>query len=234
MSDNKMLARIRALLAKAERSEFTEETETYQAKAFELAAQYGIDHALLMAAEAVRETVGDIRVKFDPPFALGKMRLLWSIARSFNCDGVYHRSSKTLHLFGHDADLEQVQLLYTSLLIQQATELTRTIVPAYENAKSFRASWLNGYAATIYSRLQAAFTQAKTTTGPGTDLVLADRKDRVSQRMRDAYPKTTKTGGPQNGSGTGYRAGQMAGERANLGGTSVTQQHGVARANLGR
>src|ERR1035437_9378523 len=53
-ADERILGKIRALLAKAESTEFTEEAEALSARAQELMAKYSIDHALL-AAEAGRK-----------------------------------------------------------------------------------------------------------------------------------------------------------------------------------
>src|SRR5688572_14589877 len=47
--DQRMLDRVRALLAKAESTDFPEEAETYTAKAQQLMARYSIDQALLAA-----------------------------------------------------------------------------------------------------------------------------------------------------------------------------------------
>ena len=53
-ADERMLSRIRALLAKAESTEFAEEAEALSGRAQELMAKYSIDHALL-AAETGKE-----------------------------------------------------------------------------------------------------------------------------------------------------------------------------------
>ena len=53
-ADERLLGKIRALLAKAESTEFAEEAEALSARAQELMAKYSIDHALL-AAETGRE-----------------------------------------------------------------------------------------------------------------------------------------------------------------------------------
>ncbi|HEY0696309.1 MAG TPA: DUF2786 domain-containing protein, partial [Micromonospora sp.] len=53
--DQRMLGRVRALLAKAESTDFPEEADAFTAKAQELMARHRIDHALLVARTGERE-----------------------------------------------------------------------------------------------------------------------------------------------------------------------------------
>ncbi len=117
-----LLARVRKLLAKAEDPACTSaEAEAFTAKATELIAKYGVDRALLAAQDPAIDPVGDRIVPLDAPYALDKAGLLAAVAVPLGCRVVRRtRDGVKVHLFGHDADLERVELLFTSLLVQAA------------------------------------------------------------------------------------------------------------------
>ena len=131
-----ILATVRKLLALAEDPAATEhEAETYTAKATQLMADYGIDRALLAHADPSSDPVGDRVVALDAPYAADKADLLATIATRLRCAVVQRRRRQggtrelSLHLFGHASDLERVEILFTSLLLQSASALARTPVP---------------------------------------------------------------------------------------------------------
>lgn len=112
-SNDTMLARIRKLLAEAEDpAASVQEAETYTAKASELMADYGIDRALLAAADPSLDVVGDRVVTLDRPYAAEKAQLVSQIALALGC-GVVRRTrypsgvkELSVHLFGHRSDLQ--------------------------------------------------------------------------------------------------------------------------------
>lgn len=78
-----VLARVRKLLTKAEDPAATaQEPEAYTAKASELMAAYGIDRALLAAADPTFDVVGDQVITLDPPYAAENAQLVVEVARS--------------------------------------------------------------------------------------------------------------------------------------------------------
>src|SRR5215470_12864243 len=81
MNSDTMLSRVRKLLAMAEDESLTEQArESYNAKAAELIAQYGIDRALVEEAGPDRVSAADVRIDIDPPYARDKIDLLASVA----------------------------------------------------------------------------------------------------------------------------------------------------------
>jgi hypothetical protein len=233
-----MLDKIRKVLAKAEDPACTpQEAELFTAKATELIAKYGIDRAMLAATDKTSDRPGDRIIVVDAPFALDKVDLLVAIAEPLRCANVtrtrYPDGAKQLsvHLFGYQSDLERVELLYTSLLVQSANALAATRAPWGESVAAWKRSFLAGFSAAIYRRLkdaeQRAQAQAETTCaaggkqgGPSVALVLVDRQAVVEKAKADAYPKL-KNAAPRRLSGDGIDAGYRAGQRANLGGTGV-------------
>jgi hypothetical protein len=215
-----LLARVRKLLAKAEDPACTPaEAEAFTAKATELIAKYGVDQALLAAEHPALDPVGDRVVPLDPPYALDKAGLLAAVAVPLRCRVVRKtRDGVQVHLFGHATDLERVELLFTSLLVQAAHGLSAVPVPAHEHPAAFRRSWLAGFAHAIGGRLREA-EQAAEAAAPGAALVLVRRTDLVERRMAEAYPKL-RTAGRRRLAGGGLEQGYAAGIAASLAGAS--------------
>ena len=220
MSDeDSLLARVRKLLAMAEDPACTAaEAEAFTAKATGLIAKYGVDQALLAAADPAADPVGDRMVTVDPPYARDKAALLAAVGTALRCRVVHlaRQGTARSHLFGHAADLERVELLFTSLLVQAAHGLAAVPVPAYEHPAAYRRSWLAGYTQAIQARLWQA-EQSAATAEPGAELVLIDRTDLVEQRRDQAYPRLAKLG-PRRLRGGGLTHGYRAGQTADLGG----------------
>ena len=232
-----ILAKVRKLLALAEDpAATTHEAETYTAKATQLIADYGIDRALLAAADPARDPVGDRVIVLDAPYAADKADLLATVATRLRCACVRRtrrdpavRGPKELsiHLFGHASDLERSELLFTSLLLQSAHGLARTPVPAWEHKAAFRRSWLAGFRMAVGRRLDEAERRAEARAatryaraGTSTGLVLADRSALVVGAMESTYPNLG-TARRRTLSGSGGAEGWAAGQRADLGGTAL-------------
>ncbi|TWH67682.1 uncharacterized protein DUF2786 [Micromonospora olivasterospora] len=216
-----MLAKVRKLLAKAEDPACTpQESAAFTAKATELIARYGVDRALLAARDPASDPVGDRVVEVVAPYARDKAGLLAAVADPLRCRCVRrrHGSGFAMHLFGFTSDLERVDVLFTSLLVQAAHGLAATAVPPGEHPAAFRRSWLAGFAQVVGARLRDAEASAVADVGgPSVALVLADRSDRVQRRVAEVYPRL-RSAAPRRLAGTGFRSGAAAGHRAELGG----------------
>ena len=227
-----MLAKVRKLLAKAEDPGCTpEEAAALNDKAAELIAKYGMDAALLAAADPLRDPVGDRVIAVQSPYALDKAGLLATVAGALRCRSVRRKVwvgdgyAYTMHLFGFASDLERTELLYTSLLVQASYGIAGAQVPEWESAAAFRRSWLVGFTYAVGQRLvraeQRASSDAESVrTGPSVALVLADRGTKVDRRVDEAYPRL-RPSAPRRLQGSGIQGGYAAGERADLGGARV-------------
>ncbi|SCG68132.1 Protein of unknown function [Micromonospora halophytica] len=219
-----MLSKVRKLLAKAEDPACTPaESAAFTAKATELIARYGVDRALLAARDPATDPVGDRVVDVVAPYARDKAALLAAVADPLRCRCVRRRQGDgfAMHLFGFASDLERVDLLFTSLLVQAAHGLAGTPVPAGEHPAAFRRSWLAGFARVVSERLRSAEAGAAAEQGgPSVALVLVDRSDRVARRVTEVYPRL-RTAAPRRLAGGGFGSGAEAGRRADLGGRDV-------------
>jgi hypothetical protein len=244
MDSDVLLSRIRKLLAMAEADGLPDEArETYNAKAAELIAQYGIDRALLEEGGRRPVSAADLVLEVHPPYARDKISLLAGIAGPLGCRLV-HRTERrggttghAAHLFGMEADLDRAQVLFTSLLVQQAHGLALARPPAREDARAFRRSWMAGFAVAVRDRLAAAERRAReradaqgaSVGGSSLALVLADRGARVDAHLASQYPKLRAVRTRQL-SGSGGPAGYVAGERADIGTGNRVQDGGQRRA----
>lgn len=243
-TEDRLLERVRKLLAKAESPACTPaEAEAFTAKAMELIAQYGIDEALLTAKDPTRDAIGDRIVKVYGPYIFERARLLQIVAdnmggKSVRRGGTNGHPYVEVHLFGYGTDLERIELIYTSLLIQAANGVGHaTPRRSYsEGVRAFRTSWLRGFTAAVGQRLRESAEYARAQadaarqTGPSTALVLADRSTAVDRQYRSAYPRT-RTSSSSSLAGSGYSGGHAAGMRADLGGTRIGRA-GAARAGI--
>lgn len=192
--DDGVLAKVRALLAKAESTEFDHEAEALSAKAQELIARHSIDVALL--ADEI-DIPGGKRLYVGPPYAKAKFLLLANIAQANGCRSVWNDQRKTATIVGHQNDLLLAEVLFTSLLLQGTGAVLAAGAQSDgwggSNTKSWRNAFWQGYAHRIGQRLTEATTstQARHEAETGHNLlpVLAKRSDAVDKALDDAFPQ---------------------------------------------
>jgi len=164
-ADERLLGRIRALLAKAESTEFAEEAEALSARAQQLMAKYSIDHALLAAESGRTEAPGGRRIAVDNPYEAPKATLLQTVAQANRCRVVWSRELGLVTVIGFPADLDAVELLFTSLLVQANGAMLRAGArkDSYgrSRTRAFRQSFLVSYAVRIGERLAEAAGHAE-------------------------------------------------------------------------
>jgi Protein of unknown function (DUF2786) len=195
-SDQRMLDRVRGLLAKAESTEFAEEAEALTAKAQELMARHSIDYALLAVETGSRDAPVGIRIGIDNPYELAKSALLHHVSAANRCKATWSKALGFSTVLGFQSDLEAVELLYTSLLVQA----TRAMVQAgprrdrrgRSSTRSFRQSFLQAYAVRIGQRLHEATEDASRAADDDRHLpVLAARDSAVQRAFHTMFPDAT-------------------------------------------
>ncbi len=192
--ESRMLGRIRALLAKAEATGFPEEAEALSAKAQELMARHSVDEALLAARAPSAEAPGACRIGVEPPYEQAKAVLLDAVAGANHCRAVWNEPLGFSTVVGFAPDLEAVELLYTSLLVQATTAMTRAEAAqragGRKRTKTFRQSFLAAYAHRVGTRLAAV---AETQVSDDLLPVLASRAVAVTDRTDRLFPETITT-----------------------------------------
>jgi hypothetical protein len=219
-----VLERVRALLSKAESTEFEAEATALTAKAQELITRHAIDLALLTALDdnQDREPIL-IRLPVDPPYADAKALLLQTIAEATRCRAI---SAPDLHLssvVGLPDDLDAVELLFTSLLVQAQhglAEAARGAPPGSQpRSQGFRSAFLAAYAQRIGERL-AEINQHVFSAAAGQSSaflpVLRSQQDAIDDFMARRFPDTY-TGAVRGGySPFGWFSGRQAADLARL------------------
>ncbi len=244
-SPDRVLQTIRALLAKAESTSYPEEAAALTAKAQELIAAHAIDLALI--EEKTGRGAVATRIIFIPaPYPKEKYMLLGGVAQANGCRAIlglddeqfqhmvssgelFSRNGNYATVVGYDSDLDSVELIFTSLLVQAVNIMlshgAQVDARGRNRTKSFRRSFLNGFAWTVSSRLEearrTATESASTEEGSGSVLpVLASRQASVDEAIVEKFSKLSRLKTSVSNY-DGIAAGNHAGNRADLGNTRV-------------
>jgi hypothetical protein len=222
--DQKMLARVRALLAKAESTTFPEEAEALSAKAQELMSRYSLERM-------VRDGLGSVasdpypaaarRLWLDNPYVAAKALLVGAVAEANRCRSVLSEKLGFTTVLGDEVDLEIVELLSTSLLVQA----TRAMVAAgsqitrggQSRTRSYRQSFLIAYATRIGERLNTARNAGSAAVADRGQLlpVLAARERAVDDLFESLFPQSVSRS-YSVGNAAGWHAGRAAADLAIL------------------
>jgi hypothetical protein len=215
---SRMLNRIRTLLAKAEATEFAGEAETFTAKAQDLMTRHAIDETLLRASRHGAIDIRGVRVHVHNPYAGEKVALLNQVARANRCRAVWNKPLGLVTVLGTPLDVDQVEMLFTSLLIQATRAMAEAgtrRAGSFDRSASFRRSFLMAYAVRIGERLTETSEAAAATYGAELVPVLQRQTDAVQAEFDRLFPQTrTAKAGRYNAAGWG--AGREAADRAHL------------------
>lgn len=225
MDTTKNLARVRALLAKAESTPFEEEAEALTAKAQALISKYSLEDLLAGAQEPPgergREVISRI-VVLHPPYISAKVSLVAAVAGANRCRCVHGTADDFVTLVGVHADLEAVDLLTTSLLTQAELAMRRhqgqVAWDGTSRTRSFRRAFLLSFAARIGQRLREAAATAIDEAGGRDRLlpVLTQHTADVDRRVRELFPLIVKGRRTTVSNHAGWAAGRAAADRAQL------------------
>lgn len=252
--DERLLTKVRMMLAKAESTPYEAEAEAFTAAAHSLMTRHSIDRAVLDAASSsgAASGPGAVRVPIPAPYAREKFSLLAAVGRANRCTAVWEDHFGFATVVGFDVDRRTVELLFASLLVQAtvAMQAHRASRPGV-TARTFRRSFLTGFTHRVAERLRqvrdteaqaAAEGQARAhlgvgattaaqpdrSTASGTDIarILADRERAVETSVKERFPGTTTMRSRARIEAEGWYSGRAAGDRASL--ASPTEIRGVS------
>lgn len=220
-SDNPVLTRVRALLAKAESTEHESEAMAFTAKAQELITKHAIEEAMLDGTASTLSVPGIMRLPVDAPYSEAKALLLHTVATRTRCRALFHPDLALSTVAGFTADLEAVELLFTSLLVQAQRSLAEAAATAPAGARarsqSFRAAFLVGFAGRIGERLEEVTRLAYSGEEADSFLpVLRSQSERIDAFMAETFGETTSSAVRRHYDATGYHRGRQAGDAAAL------------------
>lgn len=222
--DQKMLARVRALLAKAESTTFPEEAEALSTKAQELMSRYSLERIVVDSAGSAGSDpypAAARRLWLDNPYVAAKALLVGAVAEANRCRTVLSEALGFTTVLGDEVDLEIVELLSTSLLVQA----TRAMVSAgsqisrtgRSRTRSYRQSFLLAYATRIGERLSTARDVSTAAVADSARLlpVLAARERVVEELFESMFPQSVSRS-YSVGNAAGWYAGRAAADLAVL------------------
>jgi hypothetical protein len=226
----RLLSRIRALLAKAENTEFAAEAETFTVKAQNLMTRHAIDEALLHSSADQPIEVGGVRVHISNPYPAEKVQLLSQVARANRSRAVWNSWLGLATVVGTPTDVDVIEMLFTSLLIQATRAMTEAGArragtglrqggttpldpPAFQRSASFRRSFLMSYAVRIGERLNEANETATASYGSALVPLLQRQTGAVQAEFDRLFPRTRQAGAGRYNA-VGWDAGRAAADRA--------------------
>ncbi|MGI5530175.1 DUF2786 domain-containing protein [Streptomyces syringium] len=245
MSNEATLAKIRALLAKAEDPGVTpEEAEAYFGKATELMGKYGIERAMLAASDPNTDKIIQRTIVIEGSYAEERRILAGQIAKALSVEPILNRIRKrgekrftyTVELYGFESDIERAEMLYTSLSLQASNGLRTTRPEWWESTTlaTHRKAWLRGFTYTVAQRIKDAEARAKGEAeaehGTSVALVLADRAALAKRAADEANPTGISEYKPRTRRTSAFEGGSAAGRRADIGAKRVGARAGRSLA----
>ncbi len=231
--DERVLRKVRSLLAKAESTEFDDEADALTAKAQELMTRHSIERALADGDEPAPDVPSVRRLWLEAPYVEAKAMLVNEIAAGNRVRCVLTGALGFVTLVGFSVDLDAVELLTTSLLVQatRALRVSGSQVSRHgaSRTRSFRRSFLVSFAVRIGERLRgaAARTEADADTARGGALVpvLTARELAVGEATDALFPalvsRRVNVHNP-----AGWVAGRVAADLASLDVRSAIERAG--------
>jgi len=221
-SDAQRLAKVRALLAKAESTDFPGEAEALSGKAQELISRYALER--LVTGTGDPASAPDIRARrlwIDAPYVLAKAMLVDAVGKANRCRSAVSEGFGFVTVVGDPGDLEAVELMVTSLLVQSTAAMLGHVDRGRRDASSrtasFRRAFLIAYASRIGERLATATDEAASTSARRDALVpaLRRRTEEVDAAFDFTFPRLRERRTTYS-NGAGWAAGRAAADRARL------------------
>ncbi len=223
-ADQRVLEKVRLLLAKAESTSFPAEAEALTAAAQSLVSRHSLEAALAAGTSGDAAGPTGVRLGVDAPYEGQKAALLAAVARANRCSAVWVRHLGCSTVVGFPADLAAVEVLHASLLTQAVRGMTAAGADARPGASTrrpeFRRAYLESFARRIGQRLDEAATAAASAgdldDGGRLLPVLAARSAAVDDAVAQAFPQLVSRRGPRTLDRAGWASGWAAAELASL------------------
>jgi len=215
----KALGTVRALLAKAEATEFPDEAEALSAKAQELVSRYSLNEALAHHDRGRKPAAAARRIWIENPYAAAKAALVQVVSRSNRCRSVWAERLGFVTVIGCETDLVLAELLTTSLLVQanRAMLSAGRSGSAQARSRAFRHSFLVAYAQRIGERLDGASASVtEEVSRDGRLLPVLAASSRVAEELTHRLFPSTVSRSVAVSNGAGWGAGRAAANMAVL------------------
>jgi hypothetical protein len=218
--DEKALGRVRALLAKAEATEFPEEAEALSAKAQALMSRYSLHQAVADHDRGRAPVAAARRMWIDSPYTGAKALLVHAVAAANGCRAVWSENLGFVTVVGSETDLNLVELLTTSLLVQANRAMLaagrQVSSRGQTRTRSFRQSFLVAYATRIGERLDTTNATVTAEVKDGRLLPVLAARSRAADEFTDRLFPSMVHRRVSVSNGAGWGAGRAAADLALL------------------
>lgn len=235
MTDDKMLARIAALLRQAEGTDNAHEAEAFMAAAQRLATATSIDLAVARSHSATRTAASaptQRTITIGEPGSRGlrtyvQLFAVIAAANDVRCDVA--SNSTYVYAYGFGEDIDATHALYASLVVQMVRACDAYLATGEHRPTPTITARLNfqlAFGARIGQRLAQARDEAKQaattakTADPGTAIALRNKEVELRDHYRSASTARGRwraTSASAGYSSAARRAGDRAGKQARLG-----------------
>ena len=249
MSTDRLVDRVGKLLAQAEGTDNEHEAAAFVERAQQLATEHAVDLELARARQRDRQSRGGGEPLVQERLDVGQRGrrgnrhrvLLYAVVAAANdvLVNVAHDSTYVLG-FGHRADLDVVERLWTSLAVQMTAAAQRRMDRGEHRdgrvaGLSWRLSFYDGFTEAVGQRLQQArdrvIEQARPAAAagePSAALVLREKGERVKSFYEGASSARGSWRGAWSGrtqsSSQAAASGRADGQRADLGQPGIRQR----------
>jgi hypothetical protein len=223
--DRSLVARVRKLMDKAAATSNVHEADAFSRKAAELVARHRIDPDSLSERGGDELAVREI-VLGRGAYVRGRLALLMAVAEAHDARVVFGAtpSGTIAYVAGHTSDLDVVEVMYTSLHSQAASQMASERRATSAATQRYRRAFLFGYAdrvAASFDEVRRAAEAASPTPmaadAGGHALARLERGRRVDDFVGQRFGRVRRARSAAGADVTGWNAGSVAAERADLG-----------------
>jgi hypothetical protein len=244
MTESDLLVRVRKLLDKAERTVNTHEADAFSRKAAELIAEHRIAPERLAAVEA-SDDLGVTEIELGRgAYVRARLSLLQAVADAHDVRVVFQsRHHGTVAMAaGFRNDLDVVEVMYTSLHQQAASQMATERRQTGAATQRFRRSFLFGFAERIGEVLGESQQRAEQLAadqpgqGAGRDaraLATRDREQQIDDYAATAFGRVRTARSPSAAQTGGWGAGAKAAGGADVGRDRLPGRKAIARSASG-
>jgi len=218
--DETLIQRVRKLFDKAESTDNPHEAELFAHKAAELVARHRIDPDHLASDRLDELEIREIPIGRGA-YVRGRLALVTAVAEANDVRIVFQATPTGTIAFaaGHRSDLDVVEVMYTSLHAQAASQMEsqrRSTGPA---TMRHRRSFLFGFAERV-GQILADAQRAAAPTGErssSVEMALRTRRERVDEFAAESWGRVRSARPAASAQAAGWSAGTAAAERADVG-----------------
>lgn len=225
VAERSLVLRVRKLMDKAAATSNVHEADAFSRKAAELVARHRIDSESLVEHGGDELAVREIALGRGA-YVRGRLALLMAVAEAHDARVVFGAtpSGTIAYVAGHTRDLDVAEVMYTSLHSQAASQMSAERRTTSAATQRYRRAFLFGYADQVAKSFdevrrvaEAASPATVAIDDGGRSLARLERGRRVDEFVGQRFGRIRTARSAAGADVTGWSAGSVAAERADLG-----------------